>query len=243
MTEHVDELLALYALGGLEPAEQQQVETHLPNCAACRAEARLQRAVVGLVATSVAPRAPDLRLRARVLARAGVRSAPSPRRPVEARPRNWLALPRWLVAGLTLVLAVLTGWNVYLTRQLGDIQTQLRWSTGAVALISAPTTETIPLAGQGEFAVAAGEAYVAGDSQDVVLIVRHLYPPANDETYQAWIITDRGPVSAGLFQTTDTGWGMAWLDIPFTPGSAIGVSVEPLGGSAEPTEVVLLGGM
>jgi anti-sigma-K factor RskA len=73
-----------------------------------------------------------------------------------------------------------------------------------------------------------------------VLIVQRLEPPETNETYQAWIITDHGPVSAGLFETTENGWGMTWLEAPFMPGSAIGVSVEPTGGSAQPTEVVLL---
>jgi len=237
MTEHVEEALALYALGGLEPDEARAVESHLPGCAACQTEAARQQAIVTLVAASVAERMPRQQVRARVLAQArGTR----PARSIEPGPRPWLAVPRWLAAGLALLLAVLAGWNVYLTQQLGEVRSQLRWSTGAVALISRPSTETIALAGQGEFTGATGEAFVDGQSRDVVLIVRQLAPPAADETYQAWILTDQGPVSAGLFETTESGWGMTWLEAPFTPGSAIGVSVEPLGGSATPTEVVLL---
>jgi hypothetical protein len=128
---------------------------------------------------------------------------------------------------------------VYLTLQLRELRDQLRWSTGAVALISRPSTETIMLEGRGAFRGATGEAYVDRQSRDVVLIVRQLAPPEPNETYQAWIITSDGPVSAGLFETTDNGWGMTWLEAPFTTGSAIGVSVEPLGGSAVPTVVVL----
>jgi anti-sigma-K factor RskA len=238
MNEHVEEALALYALGGLEPDEARAVERHLPMCAACQVEVKQHQALVALVAASVPEKMPSRQLRSRVLATAG--AAGPNERSAERAPRQWLAIPRWLATGLALLLAVLAGWNVYLTRQLGELRSQLRWSTGAVALISRPSTQTIALAGQGEFTMATGEAYVDGQSRDVVLIVRQLAPPEPDETYQAWIITDRGPVSAGLFETTANGWGMTWLEAPFAPGSAIGVSVEPLGGSAEPTEVVLL---
>jgi anti-sigma-K factor RskA len=241
MNEHVDELLALHALGGLEPDEQQQVEAHLQRCAACRAEADRQATLVAVLAASVPPAVPDPRLRARLLARAGIQ-ATTRRGAASKAPRDWLALPRWLVLGASLALAVLVGWNVYLTQQMGNLQRQVRWSTGAVALISGPATEEIALEGQGAFSGASGEAYVNHDSQDVVLIVRRLDPLAAGRTYQAWLITDQGPVSAGLFGVTDTGWGMTWLDVPFSPGSAIGVSVEPQGGSQQPTEVVLLGG-
>ena len=76
MSEHVDELLALYALGGLEAAELKAVTEHLAICPTCQAEAQRQAALVSTLAASVPPRAPDPRLRAQMLARVGV--APSP---------------------------------------------------------------------------------------------------------------------------------------------------------------------
>lgn len=250
MNQHVDDLLALYALGGLEPDELSQVETHLAICAACRAEAQRQAALVGLVASSVPAREPDPQLRARVLGRLAAQAAPPSalgrRQPSAApadRPRSWLALPAWVPAALSLVLALLAGWNVYLTRNLDVLQRQVQASQGAVALISAPTAAEIALAGQGEFSNAGGSAYVDAQTQKVVLVVRQLEPLDPGRTYQAWIITAEGPVSAGLFQVTDSGWGMTWLERPFTPGSGIGVSREPEGGSQQPTEIVLLGGL
>jgi anti-sigma-K factor RskA len=74
-----------------------------------------------------------------------------------------------------------------------------------------------------------------------VLVVQQLKPLAPDMTYQAWIITDAGPRSAGIFRVSEAGMGMTLLEAPYAPGSAIGVSLEPAGGSPQPTQVVLLG--
>ncbi|MND06104.1 Anti-sigma-K factor rskA [compost metagenome] len=58
--------------------------------------------------------------------------------------------------------------------------------------------------------------------------------------YQAWIITETGPQSAGMVNVSRSGWGMSWLSVPYPEQGRIGVSVEPEGGSETPTEVVLL---
>lgn len=251
MNEHVNDLLALYALDGLEPEERGQVETHLAGCAACRAAAERELRLVGMLAESLPAHTPDPRLRAQTLARVGIRSA-KPARPVRpaAEPkaadpqRGWLTLPRWVPVALSLVLAVLAGWNVYLTGELNTLQRQLAGTTRAVGLITSPATAAIELnAAEPEGTTAHGNAYVNSNSQGVVLVVQQLTPLATDETYQAWMITDDGPVSAGLFNVTDNGWGMTWLSVPFAPGAAIGVSREPAGGSEQPTQVVLLGGL
>ncbi len=249
MNEHVTDLLALYALDGLEPDERRGVETHLAVCAACRAEAEREARLVAVLAESLPLVAPDPRLRAKTLARVGVRSA-KPSRPARAaepraddKPRGWLTLPRWVPVALSVVLAVLAGWNVYLTGELNALQQQLTGTTRAVGLITSPATEAIELASAEGDPTAHGNAYVNTTSQGVVLVVQRLAPLPTNQTYQAWLITDSGPVSAGLFNVTDAGWGMTWLSIPFTPGAAVGVSREPAGGSEQPTEVVLLGGL
>ncbi len=249
MNAHVNDLLALYALDGLEPDELRQVEEHLVVCAACRADADREQALVAALAASLPAVTPDPRLRAATLAKVGVRAA-KPSRPARAAakapasPRGWLSLPRWVPVALSLALAVLAGWNVYLTNELGALQKQVSWTTRAVGLITSPVTAEIALApAEATAATAHGQAYVNQDSQDVVLVVQRLAPLETNQTYQAWIITADGPVSAGLFKVTANGWGMTWLNIPFRPGAAIGVSREPAGGSAQPTEVVLLGGL
>jgi anti-sigma factor RsiW len=249
MNEHVVDLLALYALDGLEPDERAMVEAHLATCAACRAEAEREAALVGVLAASLPEVKPDPRLRAATLARVGIKSAPPPRsRPVQPAPARdprpgWLTLPRWVPVAFSVVMAVLAGWNVFLTGQINTLNRQLQGSTQAMAIMANNATTLIQLAAADGTGAEVGHAYVSDDSQNVVLVVEDLDPLATNQTYQAWLITDNGPQSAGLFSVTPTGWGMTELTIPFTPGAAIGVSREPAGGSAAPTDVVLLGGL
>ena len=244
MNEHVDELLALYALGGLEADELKAVTDHLAVCAVCQAEAQRQTALVAALAASVPPRAPNPRLRAQVLAQIST----APAAPVTARPRPapvrpprqpW-SLSRVLGGAFAVLAAVLIGWNVLLTNEVMALQHRVQYNQNALALIAGADTAHMPLLGQGAFATAGGNAYINQKTQDVVLVVDQLKPLTADQTYQAWIIGSQGPVSAGLFRVSDTGWGMTWLNTPYIQGGVIGVSLEPNGGSLKPTQVVLI---
>jgi anti-sigma-K factor RskA len=240
-TEHVSDWLPLYALGALEPDELAQVDAHLPTCAGCRAEADELLALTGSLASAVPARPPRPGLRAAVLRRvgqSGARPQRGPAAPVRAQPRR--PVVSWPMAGVMAALAGLLVWNVYLTNRVNSLQQQYRTQAAAVALISSPVTESTALHGQGNWMTASGRAYIDPTSRNVVLIVEHLMPLAEDQVYQAWIITDAGPQSAGLVSVSRSGWGMSWLSEPYPDQAVIGVSVEPAGGSEAPTEVVLL---
>ncbi len=243
--EHDDilELLPLYVLDGLEPAERDRVAAHLDGCPSCQAEAGRLRALVSTLAASVPPKAPDPALRARVLQRATNRQpdrlpTPAiPQAPLRRRPSPSV----WLARATTVLALGLIVWNVMLTMHLQALSRQDERSQAAIALMSAPDTSEISLAGQGNFSTANGKAFIDPQSSQVVLVVQHMQPLAPEKTYQAWIITDDGPKSAGTFQVSDAGMWMGWLDAPYAAGGAIGVSLEPAGGSAQPTQVVLVG--
>jgi anti-sigma factor RsiW len=237
MTEHVDELLALYALGGLESEAVARVEAHLAGCAACRTEAEAMRAVVGALAQSAPAHRPGEAVRARVMQRIGHRSHRPAERPAAAR-------LTWAFAALSAVVIVaLLGWNLSLNAQLNRLREQVAAQQKLMGLVTSPTTQAIDLAAPAQPATASGRAYIEATSQTVVVVVQHLRPLDANQTYQAWVIGPGGPVSAGLFAVNAAGWGMTTLTLPYSPGSAIGISREPAGGSAQPTEVVLVGGL
>jgi anti-sigma-K factor RskA len=68
-----------------------------------------------------------------------------------------------------------------------------------------------------------------------VLIVDGLASLSDEETYELWYIGEDGPVSAGIFNTTGAGDSWRVLDGSMSAGDAVGVTVEPAGGSEQPT--------
>ena len=56
-----------------------------------------------------------------------------------------------------------------------------------------------------------------------------------DKTYELWYIDDRGPVPAGTFDTASDSTVTQVLKGEMTPGATIAVTVEPTGGSEQPT--------
>jgi anti-sigma-K factor RskA len=66
------------------------------------------------------------------------------------------------------------------------------------------------------------------------VVVEGLPDLGADETYELWYIDDSGAAPAGTFDVAgDETWRV--LEGDFRPGVAVGVTVEPAGGSPEPT--------
>src|SRR5579885_417481 len=87
---HVDELVAAYMLGALEPDEVDDVERHLEGCERCRALIDEARATRDALLLAAPPATPPPALRARVLARIAEEATAS-RQP---RPQAREAAPR-----------------------------------------------------------------------------------------------------------------------------------------------------
>lgn len=73
-----------------------------------------------------------------------------------------------------------------------------------------------------------------------VLLVDGLASLTEEQTYELWYIRDDGPISAGTFNTTGSGDSWRVLDGTMGEGDAVGVTVEPAGGSEQPTTDPLL---
>ena len=84
------------------------------------------------------------------------------------------------------------------------------------------------------------------DGDEVTLSVANLPPPPADSTYQAWLIVGGAAVSAGTFAVDTAGQGRHTITNA-APGTfeAVGVSLEPSGGSDQPTpgSIILLGSL
>ncbi len=123
--------------------------------------------------------------------------------------------------------------------QLAAMRDQLAMVTGRGVEICALR----PMAGDAQLANSRGVLYVAADHQHWYLTIEGLVPCKQGRSYQLWFVPeDGGPVSAGTF---DVGEGVRVelsSDTMPTATRAVTVTLEPAGGSQEPTGPAVLHG-
>jgi anti-sigma-K factor RskA len=76
------------------------------------------------------------------------------------------------------------------------------------------------------------------------LAVTHAPLLTEDQQYQIWLIQDGVRTSGGVFSVNEDGYGnlMVSAEQPLDSFQSFGVTIEPLGGSPQPTGEKILGG-
>ena len=232
------DLAAPYALDALDLSERRRFEEHLSSCTACREEvAELQEAAVAL--SEGMEHAPPAALRRRVLdqvaaeaagpgaddartaARAARRDADAARTQAGRRStrRGW-----WLAAAAAVVIGAGT------------------W--GAVELLDAPDPASRIVQAQDarEYDARTPEGedltVIASAAQDaaVLRLPSALGRPPEGKVYQAWYVgTDGAARSAGVLDEEAVEDGESVLEGSLAGAAAVAVTVEPEGGSQQPT--------
>lgn len=209
MEETIHDLSAAYALDALDPDEMDAFEEHLATCESCREAVADFSSVAAELAFAGAPASPPPALRDRIL------EAARAERPnvVPLRPR-WQR-PLVAVAAVAACAVLALGlWNVSLHDQLSSSRSE--------ALARVPIT-------------GASGSMIVSSNGSAALVLDRLDPAPAGKTYEAWVIRgSNAPVPAGLFHG---GPGTTFVPIkgPVKPGSVVAVTVEPAGGSPEPT--------
>lgn len=213
----VHALSGAYALDALTPLERHRFEAHLDQCPSCRLEVAGLRETATELSHTVATDPPP-HVKPRIVA-ASARLAQ--RRPWADRiPQRGLGRAVRLVAAAAVVLAI--GGSSYVIGQQRDEPTRVT----AEAVFDAPDARVrIVSLPEGQFRVAF--------SSDLGLMAVDADMPAlpADRAYQAWVITDEAR-SLGVLED-----GEGFLPIPTT--GRLAVTVEPDGGSVQPTTVPL----
>ncbi|MGB3256608.1 MAG: anti-sigma factor [Ornithinimicrobium sp.] len=225
---HVDDLMGAYAIDAVDADERAQVETHLLECERCRLELQdlTEAAVLLSNGHEVAPPA-DLRTRLmEVIAeqeqeQEHASSEPSPAAPSSARGSGSRALWGLAAAGL---LAV-GGWGIWqgVSNDLSPID----------QVVQADDARTFEAEYEGEQVTVVSSASL----DRAVLITEDLPELADDEVYQAWWVnSDEQILSAGVLDNGGVDApGEAELEGDPAEVVAFALSVEPVGGSEQPT--------
>lgn len=248
------DLLPAFALGATTQAETARVQRLLVRCPDLAADLQDMLALADAIGKSVEPAAPPPALRSALLAQIAADATPaaetSPSPPVrvldETVPRRpALRRPWWLLAAASLLLVLTNGfWAVQFQTLAQQLQAARDSERAIRDFVRSPALEIVRLQNQDETQVV---ATVLWDARDNVarLQASALPPVAADQTYQLWLIGADGPISAGLFQTDDQDAGELQFSAtdPLTAYDAIGISIEPAGGSAAPSETPIAVGL
>ena len=234
MNAEVHTLTGAYAVHALDEFDRRRFEAHLAECPDCAQEVEELRATAARLGAAVSEAPPD-HLRRQVLARITTtrQEAPLRRAAGVGAPRPWAL--RLVTAAAVVALAAAAGlgaWAWHSEHQLNAVQSQLAQAQsryGAVAgILSAPDARMNTANGSG-----GGTAIVLASHElnRAVLLVSDLPRPPAGHTYQAWLIGSGGVHSAGLLADPAPPLTLAGL----TGANKVGVTVEPAGGSPQPT--------
>jgi len=253
-------LTGAYAVGALDPLEQAAFEQHLAGCGSCAAEVRGLLEASAKLATAEAVTPPP-QLKQSVLAQiattsqlaastpAEVEDSPAPpavvadpdavqgdERPVVVplrRPGRGAA-QRWLAAAAAVVALVAVALGALLV-QSNNARSQLDATQQAVTRVltaadATSVTGSMATGGRATVVVSASE----GTS---VFLGSDVQPAPAGHTYQLWYLggANSAPVPAGTFDPDAGGHVTAVLSGAVSGAAAIAVTVEPAGGSLQPT--------
>jgi len=249
MTSDLHHLAAAYALDALEPDERADFEAHFRECDACIAEAAsFQDVAAELGRTAETPppahlfasimdevegtpqlesESPEVRSPLRGIdGGAPATTAPSTSATSSGVPwRNMLAIA-------AAVSAFVIGGFLLRGSLAADPVAELASSDDAISAQLAVTVD----GQEGEI-----EIWWSAERDEVAVVASDLADLSDDEVYALWFLVDDGVAPAALFRP-DNGSVETVLDVDDLTANGWGITIEPAGGSDQPTSDVIFAG-
>ncbi|MGW3864601.1 anti-sigma factor [Streptomyces sp. NPDC005047] len=234
-TAELHTLTGAYALDALEEEERFAFERHLAGCESCGQEVRELTATaarLGLAASLPAPPGLKVQVMGRV---AEVRQQPPDSPDSASASRRRGRVMRWALAACLAGVAALGGttlWQYQRAEEAGHEAREARAEADRVArVLSAPDARVasadVDGAGRGSVVVSRGQ-------DEAVFITSSMAEPPEGKVYQLWFADGDRMRPAGLMNPSRTD-----QSVPMTgsvgAASAVGVTLEPAGGSEQPT--------
>ncbi|MDN5895594.1 MAG: anti-sigma factor [Nocardioides sp.] len=222
-------LVGAYAIDAVDDIERERFEQHLEDCADCRDEVATLREA-GAMLSSLTTTQPPSSVRDRLMADIStVRPLPPPVTSLsqhsEKRRRRWF--PAAVAAAAA--VAVLGGGAVVL--QPWQDQGTQQQVTATARVLQAPDAEEVSAKLDGDAAAKVVRSPKLGQA---VLVTKDMPSAPDGKVYQLWLQNTEGRmVPAGLMP--DEANQKVLLDGDAASATAAGITVEPDGGSKEPT--------
>lgn len=226
--EEVEELAGAYALEALPAETLREVQEHLESCSQHPEIAGLRA-----VASSLAEAAPEMEpppgLKTRLMDTVRNEAAAHATTPAREAPVGWLRrtmtprlLPYAAVTALAVAVVALLAWNVYLQTSDDGVQ----GGASVYALANGGTAQ--------------GRILYIPEEEVAVVTVEGLEPLTAEQTYQVWAISGDTSTGIGIFNTSEGGEASAAIDVDLTDAEVVAITIEPAGGSPQPTTEPIL---
>ncbi len=253
--QELEEIYPAFALDAVDAPERARVERHLAECPACAQIVATYRPVVELLPFAAPPAEPPAHLKQRVLA---ALQPAAPRRPARtavhfdlaSRFADFFRAPVFAAATFALVIAFGV-WNVALQSQLThqaafnqQMQGEMARQREFVSAIAYADSQPRLMQATDAAFHAVGRLYVAPELHALALIVYDLPTLPTQQVYQVWLIDHAGGrTSGGMFTVDDEGSGWLVIELPraLEQFQGVGITVEPAGGSPQPTTPRVMG--
>ncbi|EDY53538.1 MULTISPECIES: anti-sigma factor [Streptomyces] len=225
-----------YVLHALPPNEEAAFERHLDGCPACRREvAQLAEAAARLAPTPAEDTAVPADLLVRVLD--DISRTPQEHAPTGPPPgRRKRRLTSWALAASLAAAATFGGiaaWQAVQTDDARDQATALRNGNNALtSVLTAPdaTLHTTRLADGGSATVIVSRA-----ADRAAFVAADLPALTGDKVYELWYAAPSGDLRPACLLPRTGDRSALVLDRPLGRTVAVGITVEPAGGSRRPT--------
>lgn len=230
--KHVFDLLPAYSLGALDDADAFNVKKHLAVCPTCRDELEVYQATVDQLPFGAHDVTPRPEVKKELLEKIEARKSAMQH---QQSTKSWLdrlsdlfrqTSPAWGTVALLLVVTLFIS-NLSLRQKVDELEVasqeeEIQW----VMLSGSENTEE-----------AQGTLLIAPDGLHATLIVEGLPSLAENQQYQLWLIEGEERTSAGVFSIGGQGRASLEINAPeyLSNYSGFGVTIEPYGGSINPT--------
>lgn len=248
------ELLDAYALGATAKPEAESIERHVAECVRCWEELDEAQRAAALIALSLPIHSPSDSLGRRILA-AAQRDIPRKLRSPHAVPGGAVARRRspWLAAAGVAALVFASFLQVQmadlrhdkndLAQQVSDLRAhneaadaQLEQQRQIMAVLSHPDTQSVPMTPTSSTSRASAVYGWSRSRGQAFILCQGLPALKPGQVYQAWFAIGTDYLPARIFSTSD-GTCLIPMDVGWLTGrpSGIGITIEPEGGSDQPS--------
>lgn len=241
--ETFEDLKDAYVLEALPEDVRRDFEDYLTAHPDRQSEIDELTAIAGLLALAPQEQEAPPQLRGSIME--VVESEASPRRerrePALTRFWEYLGLRGLALGAAALLVVGLLSWNLLLQNQMGELQGEVQNSRGQVEDLRGQVQEaqaskqgqTIDLAGS--WAEQGAKVEVTSlDTNKVILVADNMPAVPDDQTCQIWVIRGDKPSPSGLFQPNGN-MTAAPITHSLKKADTIAITVEPAGGSDQPT--------